>query len=1023
MPDQNVPKFDDIPDQGPSQGQVPAFDDIPDQSVPKFDDLPDHSKPTTSALAAGIEGFGRGLAGPVVPYLEKRWGYATPEEQLKREQEHPVAAGVGQVAGLMAPWSAEGKAMTMAGEGAAKLLGIAKPATYAARVGSSIVKNAAEMTVMGMGDDTAKMVMNDPNTSTETALGHIGLNAAIGAGGGAFFTGAVSPIWKATVGNKVESGLKSLLDSVQSTSGRTSVQDLSKMADIPVSDVLTAKGNGVPLIGEKIDQMASASDSRAGKSAAKALQEDSERINNKIAEVTTGDPNYLENVPKEDNHTTGQNVVNSLQKDLGNEINATTSQMDQSAKALDHAPFSVQNQGQTADDIAQTIINNNWHKGQSDADLHLMEDVLHKLDRQETAGDLRTYINSLRNKDTESAQVLKKILNDAIDRSHEEFAQSAESKVSQDAFKQVSPKEFVAARSNSKRGSFLSPTPAEELKNHKLFVSADGRVGYALSPEGDLQGVFNNSARKGAGAEAVHHAIANGAKTLDAFDNFLPGYYKKFGFRETGRAKFADEFAPKDWNYKEHGRPDVVFMKHQNPAELAQEYKTSRASLEALNGKLDALNQHLHIGKFDNPQEFLTKMTEKYGSNPEAMLKNLSGKAKADTIQLLAQISPDTLEVIRQHHVNELMRDSMVNGRFSALKYTNKLNDLSPQIRGLVADPIKQQQLNALTQLAQHANVKASFADKQAESLLKKIKTPLALIAAINGHGLRAVMDILGIHVAKEGKEAVKLSLLKMLSSSQPANAEGFQSMANFISNVYKGQNTIAKGVANVLGTGGKVAITHYLPTQEDRDKLQKQIDKVTQDPNKSPQSSLGHYMDQHQAAMQAITNKQIQYLNGLKPKDAIISPLEPAVTASKAAMARYNRAMDIALNPMICLKKIKDGSLQATDCADLSNMYPSLRNSIANQFTAEMSKGFSKEEAPSYKARMGLSLFLGTPLDNTMTPQSIMAAQPKPQQGPQQPPAPKGKGKGSPSKMSNKSSNLAKTADQAAETDRSDRD
>jgi hypothetical protein len=87
------------------------------------------------------------------------------------------------------------------------------------------------------------------------------------------------------------------------------------------------------------------------------------------------------------------------------------------------------------------------------------------------------------------------------------------------------------------------------------------------------------------------------------------------------------------------------------------------------------------------------------------------------------------------------------------------------------------------------------------------------------------------------------------------------------------------------------------------------------------------------------------------------------------------------------------------------------------------MSKGFSKEEAPSYKARMGLSLFLGTPLDNTMTPQSIMAAQPKPQQGPQQPPAPKGKGKGSPSKMSNKSSNLAKTADQAAETDRSDRD
>jgi hypothetical protein len=868
-----------------NQGALPSFEETQpvEGALPSFEET--QPVDPNDTLKAGAEAVGRGVLGPIAPYLEKRWGYATPEAMLRREERHPILDPVMQTAGLVASMASgvgEGALMVEGGETAAKMLGLAKPTTYAAKVGSAIVKNAAEMTVMGSGDETAKMVMNDPNTSVETALGHVGLAAGIGAGTGAFFTGAVSPIWKATVGNKVESGLKSLLDGMQSTIGRTSVQDLVKQADLPVSEILTAKGNGVPFIGEKIDEMAGASDTKAGKSAAKALQQDSENISKKIAEVTTGDPNYLDNVPKEDSHTTGQNVIGSLQKDLGIEVNSTTAQMEQSAKQLDHAPFSVQNQGQTADDIAQTIINNNWHKGQSDADLHLMEDVLHKLDRQETAGDLRSYLNKLKNNDSEAAGVLKKVLGDAIERSH------AESGV---------------------------------------------------------------------------------------------------------------------------------------PEEVIQGYKAAQQGMDNLNSKLDALNEHLHIGKFDTPQEFLSKMNEKYGSNPEAILRNLSGKSKADTIQLLAQVSPDTLEVIRQHHVNELMRDSMVNGKFSALKYTNKLNDLSPQIRNLVADPLQQQQLSALTQLAQHANVKASFADKQAESLLKKIKTPLALIAAINGHGLRAVMDILGIHVAKEGKEAVKLSLLKLLSSSQPANAEGFQSMANFINNVYKGQNTVAKGVGYVLGTGAKIAAIHNIPTQEDRDKLQKQIDKITQDPNKNPQSSLGHYMDQHQAAMQAVTQKQVQYLNGLKPKDAIISPLEPHITASKAAMARYNRAMDIALNPMICLKKIKDGSLQATDCVDLSNMYPSLRNSIANQFTTEISKNFQTEESPSYKTRMGLSLFLGQALDDTMTPTSIMAAQPKPQQGPQQPPAPKGKGKGSPSKMSNKSSNLYKTSSQEGEQDRSDRD
>lgn len=138
---------------------------------------------------------------------------------------------------------------------------------------------------------------------------------------------------------------------------------------------------------------------------------------------------------------------------------------------------------------------------------------------------------------------------------------------------QVTPAEFIVARNNTKYPGFLSPLAEDEIKNHKLILSHDNTVGAALSPEGDIQNVFNNNGPKKAGFEAVLEAMRRGGYTLDAFDHFLPGLYSQLGFRETGRVKFNREYAPPGWNYQTFGEPDVVFMKRNqhepiNEAEL-----------------------------------------------------------------------------------------------------------------------------------------------------------------------------------------------------------------------------------------------------------------------------------------------------------------------------------------------------------------------------------------------------------------------------------------------------------------------
>ncbi len=122
------------------------------------------------------------------------------------------------------------------------------------------------------------------------------------------------------------------------------------------------------------------------------------------------------------------------------------------------------------------------------------------------------------------------------------------------------PEEFVKAVRNSSKPEFLSQLDPTDLSKHHLILSSYGTIGAAVSPDGDIQNVFNNSGRKGAGAYAIIEAIRIGGRTLDCFDGFLVGNYANFGFTEVARMKFNHEFAPSSWNLHEYGEPDIVFM-------------------------------------------------------------------------------------------------------------------------------------------------------------------------------------------------------------------------------------------------------------------------------------------------------------------------------------------------------------------------------------------------------------------------------------------------------------------------------
>ncbi|MEZ3155920.1 hypothetical protein AB1K56_03245 [Microbacterium sp. BWR-S6Y] len=127
---------------------------------------------------------------------------------------------------------------------------------------------------------------------------------------------------------------------------------------------------------------------------------------------------------------------------------------------------------------------------------------------------------------------------------------------------------LLRARASHLHGAALHVYALAEYERMRTFLTPDGLAGFALH-ETDIVSVFRHadSADRGVADALMRRAVAEGGRTLDAFDTYLPKVYARCGFVEIGRLAWDDKYAPADWDYSafEHwngGRPDVVLMRH-----------------------------------------------------------------------------------------------------------------------------------------------------------------------------------------------------------------------------------------------------------------------------------------------------------------------------------------------------------------------------------------------------------------------------------------------------------------------------
>lgn len=120
------------------------------------------------------------------------------------------------------------------------------------------------------------------------------------------------------------------------------------------------------------------------------------------------------------------------------------------------------------------------------------------------------------------------------------------------------------AKASHKFGAAVYVYPEADYAGMRLFLTKDGKAGFALKDD-DIVSVFAGPEHKG-GADAVMQlAVQEGGRRLDAFDTVLPHLYAKHGFKAVARVPWNEEYAPEGWDknlFQAYGKgePDVVYM-------------------------------------------------------------------------------------------------------------------------------------------------------------------------------------------------------------------------------------------------------------------------------------------------------------------------------------------------------------------------------------------------------------------------------------------------------------------------------
>lgn len=417
--------------------------------------------------------------------------------------------------------------------------------------------------------------------------------------------------------------------------------------------------------------------------------------------------------------------------------------------------------------------------------------------------------------------------------------------------------------------------------------------------------------------------------------------------------------------------------------DVAAQMNATRKAYGQYSGLLDDLNSRLHVGKYKGPDSFVENLRE---MKPEDVLRRMTNAKDAGLLDLMEKEFPEASGMAKNYHVKNLLAQAATKApegySINSKTFLSKFNELSPELKKYILPQGAEQKINGIQSVLDYLpKNRSSGTPGNADSLWSYMPgSVMAAVSMLTGHSplMGAILGQVGKLAGRDAPDAIRLAMLKFLGNDKEINAPAMKAMIDFVHNTIQGQNLLSNGAKAVFESGRIVLPAKLIPDDKSREKLDDRLKEMQTDPQALFETGgqLVHYLPDHGQALSQTAAQGVQYLNSIRPNPVKQHPLDEDQKPSAIQKDKFDRALDIAQQPLLIYQHIKDGTIIPEDVINLKSINPNMYKMMNEKLIHTMTEHIEKDNDIPYQTRLGLSLFLGQSMDSTMTPQAIQATQ-----------------------------------------------
>lgn len=422
---------------------------------------------------------------------------------------------------------------------------------------------------------------------------------------------------------------------------------------------------------------------------------------------------------------------------------------------------------------------------------------------------------------------------------------------------------------------------------------------------------------------------------------------------------------------------------HPGSAGLAENLiRDRKAADKAYSEFLDTVGDISSAGKLGKVRSH-GQLMEALEKTPSAKLATkLFDPKNVEGLRFLQKEFPDVLQPLIQAKKTSMIESATTKGDLMHNQLLNAVNKIPREVRDLMFSKEEMATINASGRILRESTsrLNPSGTATTLDKIMQNMPAGVGGVASMMlGHNPIAgfFLGHAGKFLSRDAPDAAKMSLLKFLGSPEPIDSSAWKTLADYFHSAQRGQAMLSRASKAVIKSEQLVLPASQVPDDKSREKLDKKLQQYQKNPSAMLDigGKVGYYAPDHAQALGETVASTVNYLNSLRPKTIQMSPLDVPFE-EPFQKERYDSALDVAEQPLTVLQNLKNGTLVPSNIADLKAMYPAVYTSMSNQLMQDMVDHISKGEEIPYQTQVGLSQFLGQPLDSTMSQASILAAQ-----------------------------------------------